>query len=136
MFERLKKAEIAGKTARLPLPQVNPDFVLIGKPALPGANPEYWAELIRQGQVKGKADLTPAEIDTLTTESDRILYPQFVITGWENCLNDEDEEVMYTVENGLKFFKVLPSYLMHQIKNYFGAAKTFLEQDPDELAKN
>ena len=69
---------------------------------------------------------------------DRDLYSKFVITGWEDIIDAQGQEVPFTVENCADFLKSIPSHIFDEIRAFFLDMNNFIEDavsDEEALEK-
>ncbi len=151
MFKNLNQYTLSGSSRmRLPMPELGVKAVLILAPALEVNEPYYNAMLKMSGQrqraLRKSNSVTAADVDQARDE-DRVLYPRYVVTGWEGIEGDgegldENGCVPFTRENSMKLCHVLPPHLMDYIRDEASTPQRFYPDDEiappdvDELAKN
>ncbi len=147
----LNKYTISGSSiTRMPMPALGAKAVLLLSPALE-CNSQYYNAMLkmsgqRQRQLLKSKSVTASDID-MARDEDRVLYPRYVIKGWE-CVEgdgeglDENGHVPYSRENAQKLCHVLPLELMDVVRNEATTPQRFYADDEipapdaDELAKN
>ncbi len=151
MFKNLDKYTLSGSsTTRLPMPQLGAKAILILSPALE-CNERYYNAMLkmsgaRQRQLAKAKGVTAADID-MARDEDRVLYPRYVIKGWENVEGDgegldENGHVPFSREHAQKLCHQLPLELMDDMRNEASTPSRFYADDEipapdaDELAGN
>jgi hypothetical protein len=151
MFKNLDKYTLSGSSiTRMSFPALGAKAVLILSPALECNSPYYNAMLKmsgqRQRQLAKAKTVTASDID-MARDEDRVLYPRFVIKGWEKVEGDgegldENGYVPFTRENAQKLCHQLPLELFDDVRNEATTPNRFYADDEipapdaDELAKN
>ena len=151
MFKNLDKFTLSGSSViRMAFPALGSKAVLLLAPALE-CNSQYYNAMLkmsgqRQRQLAKAKSVTAADID-MARDEDRVLYPRFVIKGWEGVDGDgdgldENGYVPFTRENAQKLCHQLPLELMDDIRaeastpSRFYADDEIPAPDADELAGN
>ena len=145
MFEHLKEQEVKGKTAELPMPALRGCPKLIVKPATE-SNKDYFNEVLRKSAKSlRRAAKGELKVDVETLEKnrrdDRILFPKYVIVGWEGIKDSKGNEVPFTPENCAEFLQALPDWIFDDIGIFCRKNSNFVpdsldDEEADELAKN
>jgi hypothetical protein len=151
MFKNLDKYTLSGNSVtRFSMPALGAKAVLLLAPALE-CNSQYYNAMLkmsgqRQRQLLKSKSVTAADID-MARDEDRVLYPRYVIKGWENVEGDgegldENGHVPFTRENAQKLCHQLPLELMDDVRNEASTPSRFYADDEipapdaDELAGN
>jgi hypothetical protein len=152
MFKNLKKFEIRDALAWLDMsPELGPKARILLAPATE-ANPSYYSAMLK---MSGKRVRRLAKMDNITAEDaqqsrdeDRVLYPLFVIRGWENFEGDdavdldENGHVPFNRRNAQLLCDELPPHMMDRLRNEASTPERFYPEDEitppdaDELAEN
>lgn len=123
-----------------------PVYELAGEPVLmlcsaTEGNSGYMNGLLRlTGQADGgrrKKLVVDAKLMDETREHDKILYAEFVITGWKGVVDVNGNEVEYSVENVKAFLAALPAWIFDYIRTFASSPDNFVETiDSAGKAKN
>lgn len=106
-------------------------------------NKPYWAAVLRMGSTRSQkiargVKMTPEMLAEYRDE-DRVLFPAYVITGWENVHDDEEKPVAFSTEACKECFAEMPFNLLDEIRNHFAMVSNFVDEvtgDPKAFAKN
>ncbi len=151
MFKNLNKYALSGSSiTRFYMPALGAKAVLLLAPALE-ANSQYYNAMLkmsgqRQRQLAKAKSVTAADID-MARDEDRVLFPRFIIKGWENVEGDgegldENGHVPFSRENAMKLCNQLPLELMDEMRGEASTPSRFYADDEipapdaDELAEN
>lgn len=82
------------------------------------------ARRIRKGEMN-------AELLAETRDIDLVLYPQFVVVGWDETtvLDQDDNPAPYNVENVGKFLRALPPDMFDDLREHCNDLDNFREDD-------
>ncbi len=71
-----------------------------------------------------------------TREVDLLLYPKFVIMGWdeETVLDDQDKPAAFTTENVESFLEALPADIFDGLRSHCGDLQNFRDEDDDGMS--
>ena len=149
---KLKKYVLSGSSiTRMPMPALGAKAVLLLSPALE-CNSQYYNAMLkmsgaRQRQLLKSKSVSAADID-MARDEDRVLYPRYVIKGWE-CVEgdgeglDENGHVPFSRENAQKLCHQLPLELMDDVRTeastpsrFYGDDDEIPAPDAEELAEN
>lgn len=151
MFKNLDKFNISNAMAWLDMPELGAKARILLAPAT-DANPAYYNAMLK---MSGKRVRRLAKTDNITAEDaqqsrdeDRVLYPLFVIKGWE-CFEGEDAadldvdgHVPFSRANAQKLCEEMPSHMMDRARNEASTPERFYPEDEivapdaDDLAEN
>lgn len=152
MFRNLGRFDVSQATAWLEMPELGSKARILLKPAT-DSNKQYYNAMLR---TSGKRARTMARTGTVSAEDlelnrdeDRILFPKYVIAGWEKVETEEDEHrsedekeyVPFSRANAIELCAVLPNHLFDRIRNFAATPEQFYAEDEllpdeDELAGN
>lgn len=121
-FSHLSALEVArDKTARLTLHQITVNGVsptLILRPAAEVNKPYYNALLKRAGRTIRSGVISVGVIEE-NREEDRELFPEYVMTGWDNMVDGETgKDVKFSRDEAVDFLKALPDWLFDEVRNF------------------
>lgn len=142
-FSHLKTLEITPETTgRFTIHKITVNGktpTLIGKPA-GQSNKSYFNALLKAGTKNAQAlragKITSAMIDE-NRDKDRELYPQHVITGWEDMLDGDGTELTFNKKDCAAFFQHLPDEVFQQVRDFYDNSDNFVEAlDITVKAKN
>lgn len=131
-FKYLKNLEVDG-TARCTVYSVmmpngeNP--VLIGKHA-GDTNKAYLnaqLKIVSRNSKRLMQGRINAAVIEEQREEDRQLFPEYVITGWENVFDDAGKEVKFSQEHCRDFISALPNYIFEEVRGFFSNPENFIE---------
>ncbi len=152
MFEHLKTYEVGQAKSWLEMPELGDRARLLLSPATESNKPYYNAML----KLSGKRARTMARHGKMSVadlqknrDEDRILYPKYVISGWEFVETEEDvdlpkEEKVYvefSLDMARELCRALPAHLFDRIRNHAATPEQFypddeIPPDAEELAEN
>lgn len=68
------------------------------------ATPGYWNETLRRSEhlAKRKAKITAGLVESLQ-QQDLVLFPKYIVVGWENVFDDNGNPVPFSEEDCKKF---------------------------------
>jgi hypothetical protein len=139
-FSHLQKLDVADKTARFTVYQIQGEPVLILKPANE-ANKPYFNAVLKRSRRNVRA-IQAGHVNQVmiaeTREKDRELFSKFVIVGWENVQDVNGEQVPFSSAACEEFLRALPNWLFDEIRNFAGMSLNFTEDAPnvEEAAGN
>ena len=151
MFKNLDKFDISNATAWLDMPELGPKARILIGPATEVNEPYHNAMLKMSGKRirrMAKSDRLTAEDAVMSRDEDRVLYPLFVIRGWEFFEGDdavdmdEDGYVPYSRLNAQKLCHQMPTHMMDRVRHEASTPERFYPDDeiapPDaaDLAEN
>ena len=116
--------------------QVKGEPVLTLASATDANKPYYNAFLKRTRRTLAKGNEVTAETMAHNRNDDRALYPEFVLKGWKNVIDDEGKEVPFSKESAAEFIQMLPDWLFDDMRNHAISPANFLTIDPQELSGN
>ena len=137
-----KKYDVQGGTQTFHLPMEPTVFDGEGEPILPALflvhagrkNGDYSEALGRRTRknravaaARAKANPINALDDNL--ETDRVLFPKYVVKGWQGIANSAGEEVEFSEGNCAAFLRALPDWIVQQISQFAGEPTNFLSED-------
>lgn len=134
-FSHLSKLSAAGRTARWPMPLLDPDGVLPGIPTLvvrPAgpANKAYFERNLKAVQSSrvglGGRGVSQRALDRMR-ESDYELYSRHVVTGWENVVNSSGAPATFSQENCEAFLRALPPEMFDELRAFCVTSSNFAE---------
>lgn len=100
---------------------------LIGRHAGQSNKPYYNAVFktgIKQTKAMRKNRLTPEMTDE-NRDEDRVLYPKFVITGWNEMVDSNAQPVAFSQAECESFFKQLPDHIFDEVRDFFADVSNF-----------
>lgn len=128
-FDHLKTREIAGKTAWLSLPVVTSAARLQLRPAT-DANPAYHNGNLKMAVVRHRGSATRG-VDkydiAASRDDDRVLYAQFVLTGWEGIEDCDGNVVPFSVEAATEFLEQLPDWIFDRVRLFAIQPENFVD---------
>lgn len=141
-FDRLKKLQVTDKNVvNFELPELGKDAVLNVRSASEG-NAGYMNGLLRlNGQAKGsrrrRTTVVDAESLAEMRENDKTLFPEHVIVGWENVLDDSGKEVKFSAKEVADLLSKLPGYVFDELRMFASDPENFIAViDSEDLGKN
>lgn len=146
MFKNLDKYALSSASrTRYYMPALGAKATLLLAPALE-CNSSYYNAMLkmsgqRQRQLQKSKSVQCADID-MARDEDRVLYPRYIIMGWEDVEGSDDNMVPYSRENAAKLCHQLPLELMDDLRAEASTPQRFYADDeipaPDveELAEN
>ena len=140
-FEHLKKLEVkAGETMPFTFYQIVGEPVLHLAPATE-ANKPYFNALLkrsRKNQRRLQSGSFTASVITENRDDDRELYPKFIVRGWENVVDSDNNPVTFSAEACSDFLSALPDWLFDEARQFAVDATNFVdvEVDVEEVAGN
>lgn len=124
-FERL---EVKGKTARLEMPMLWPDAVLIGKPAMQ-SNVAYFTEKVRGRSQRIASPMIAADA---SRAEDVDLFAKHVLVSWEGVRSRTKALIPFSVGAARELLRQLPDHIFDQIRAFFANPDTFVAPgEPD-----
>lgn len=137
-FGHLKKLNPAADVVRpYTVYQIETEPTLFMKQAT-DSNKPYWNQLLRRNTAitrRLRGQQLNATILEQTRDSDRENMAKNCMTGWEKVIDDDGNEVKFTKEDCLDFFKELPNHIFDDIRNFASDAQNFIDEEiPDEEA--
>lgn len=136
-FAKMKQRVDGGKVATLKIPEVTPGAALHLRHASI-ARGAYRLELLRG--VAASGENLRVKVDAakdanallglleITRELDYAIYAKTVLVGWEGIVDDEDQEVPFSVESAEEFLRALPEWLFDEIR-VFALQKSNFDTD-------
>lgn len=141
-FSHLKKLDVHGRTADMPLYNIGGTPVLIMVSAMQDNKPYVNAVLkstSRQMRRLQRGNLTQDMLDA-EREQDRRLFPRHVIVGWRDVVDANGEDVPFSPADCEEFLRALPDYVVDEIKAFANTPANFLDAenliDEEALEKN
>ena len=135
MFDHYQTRQVdADESRQVTLYNVKGEPVLFVKYA-GEANKPYFNDLLRRNQkmartLRGRAIST--SVMEKTRESDRSLYSEHIVVGWEKVVDRNGDPVEFTQENCLEFLKALPPEEFDEVRAFCTNQYNFTEGDADE----
>ncbi len=129
------------KTARYELYQLAVNGktpTLIVKPATE-ANPPYFNALLKRSSKNARAIQAGAVTQAMLAENrseDRELYPEHIVTDWENVVDSAGKPVPFSKADAADFIKALPDWIVDDLRTYCGNPRSFVDSDAGGTAKN
>lgn len=118
---------------------------LIVRPATQ-ANKPYFKELFRRQEARARQIAASKRIDPKfvddTRDEDRDLFPKFVVTGWEDMIDADGGEVVFSVDECRQFLEALPDWVVDDFFQWCKRNENFVEgvaldtRDVEGTAKN
>lgn len=145
-FSNLKSFDVVGKTARYTLSQLGAGAnglkpVLIGRPAA-FENAVYRDAMLadvgeRFRAAGGRVELSSEALDATRAKA-RVLYPRYVICGWENVFDASGAPVEFSAEAAAQFVEMLPAWIFDEVRTFFEDARNFasVRADAQVIAGN
>ena len=140
MFDHLKNYDVGQAMSWLELPELGAKARILLKPATEANKPYYNAML----RLSGKRARSMAKTGNISVEDlqknrdeDRIMFPKYVIAGWEFVETDEDkgkqdedkEYVEYTLDLGAELGRKLPHHIFERVRNHAATPEQFYPED-------
>ncbi len=103
------------------------------------ANKRYFNELLKRSKrLQRQVQSGNIDVDLLSTnrDEDKLLYPEYVITGWRHIYDAEGKHVPFSKEACTDFIAALPDWIFDEISNFCRDPQNFVEQvniDVEEL---
>ncbi len=137
MFERLQKFEISSAMYWMDFPELGPKARILLAPASEANSPYYNAMLKMSGKrvrALAKSQNITSEDTKKSRDEDVVLYPMFVIKGWEFVEGDgegldSEGNVPYNRPNAAKLCLALPDHLMDRMRNEASTPERFYAED-------
>jgi hypothetical protein len=145
MFEHLHKLDIREAMSWMDLPEIAPKARILLKPATEANRPYFNAMLKMSGKRvrhMARSDMMTVEDLAQNREDDRVLFPRYVIAGWEGFPDMEGNDVPHSVDHAADFCRQCPDWIFDRVRNHAGTQERFVPEeddlppDPAELAKN
>lgn len=139
MFGQLKKFDVKEATAWFEIPELGPKARIHCKLATENNKPYYNAMLRKSS--KGLRRMAGGRITeqdlAKNRDEDRILFPKFVIIGWEDVPDGETGELVpYSRENAVVLCTDapvgLPDHIFNTFRNWAASPENFYPEDVDE----
>ena len=132
MFEYLKARDITGKTKWLDLPAITDKARLLLSPASESNN-SYYNGVLKFAASRSRQQL-PAHVAernemNQNRSDDRVLYPKYIVKGWEGIIDDQKVDVPFSQEVCLELFDVLPDWIVDQVRVFCMTSANFLDQE-------
>lgn len=103
-------------------------------------NKGYFNALLKAAASDAKKARSNEDAVSDARVEDRALYPEHVITGWDNVVDaSTGEAVPYSPEEGAAFLQAIPDWLFDELRIFTGNVRNFVEAgvvDTEQLAKN
>ena len=94
-------------------------------------NSGYYNALIKRSSRNARRfrakKLTTKELKQHRDE-DRELFPQYVITGWENVKDAAGKVVKFNEANCLEFLTALPDWLFDDVRGFYANPESFVDE--------
>ncbi len=137
-FGQLKALEVsADKTVEFTLYQVQGTPTLVLAPATETNVPLFNAVLKHAGQAANRTKASAKQnLGTIKQgrAQDRELYARFVVKGWRDVVDENDDEAPFTRENCLKFLTALPYNMFDDVREFARDLSNFVDELPDTEA--
>lgn len=137
--------QIENAEAWMELPELSPGARILLRPAT-DANKFYYNALLRVSGARARrmarSDKMHPEDIAKNREEDRQLFPKYVLRGWENIRDRQNNQVPFSRETAKEFCEKIPDWLMDRIRNFAGSPENFTaddqepDPDPEQLAGN
>lgn len=135
MFDHLKKLDVKAETTTwVELPEVSPKARVQCKPATE-ANPFYFNAMMKKAGARARR---MARTDRMSMEDmaenraeDRVLFPRYVLVGWDGILDDKNQPVPFTRETAGEFCAKLPDWLFDRIRHQVATPERFINEDEE-----
>lgn len=130
-FKILAESNVTNKNiAAYPITELDDDTVFYLRCASAG-NEKYRDEMFkltgldddapRRKKVKIDSDFLNEQ-----READRVLFPLYIVTGWENVLDDKTgKEIPYSVEKAKELFADFPEWLFDPMRVFVNQPENF-----------
>jgi len=135
-FSNLNQYDPQGRKAWFPLPiEGIPELELMHAG---GSNKPYTTALGKRVAKRGAAGRAEVKADPGSAlkwqvDTDRALFPRYVVTGWRGITDSADAPVPFSANACAEFFDALPDWIVQEISAFAGVASNFLPDDmPDE----
>lgn len=138
-FSNLKKSEVkVDKLFDYVIHDLQDQPTLKIKPAVE-ANKPYFNALLKRSRKKVKA-IQSQQLDnemlSANRNEDRHLYSEHVVFGWENVKDASGEDVPFTQEHCLQYFRQLPDWIFDKLRNFVTRPENFTDMDDTIDAEN
>lgn len=145
-FGHIKSANLtAEKTVEYTMHQITVNGkspTLIVKPATEINKGYFNALLKRSARLQRKVQAGRVDAATIAENraEDRELYPQFIITGWRDVLDEHGNEVQFTQADCSDFLSAIDNWIFDDLRNFCGTPTNFADgldvTVVEELGKN
>lgn len=136
-FEHLKKlSPSADKEVPYPLVQIEGEPVLIMVQATE-ANKKYYNALLKKNSMsirRLRSQRFNAGMLAENRNTDRDLFPKFIIKNWEKVVDADGVDVPFTVEDARDFILALPDHIFDDVRNFASDPVNFVDEPLDEEA--
>lgn len=94
-------------------------------------NDSYFSRAMRRNAKTAKQAVTSGigarEIQH-ARNTDRVLFPEFVIVGWEDMLDGKGSPIEYSQEECIEFLTHLPDWIFDEIRNFASERMNFVKE--------
>lgn len=125
------------------MPEVCPGAALLVAPMTQSNKPWMNAALRKSGNrpTGKKSKLSIETIDTNRLD-DIELMPRFIVRGWRNILDENDQEVPFNAQNARELLEALPDWMVDDLRKFASDPMNFISAEddaapvPEELVGN
>jgi hypothetical protein len=141
MFENLEKLQVnPEKTAAYTIYQIEGEPVLHLAPATE-ANKPYFNALLkrsRRNQRRIASGSFTAGVIAENRDNDRVLFPKFVIRGWDKMKTADGKPAKADEATYKAFVDALPDYIFDDMRNFATDSQNFVDVlvDAEDVAGN
>lgn len=133
-FSHLKRLEVADRTAKYTIYQIEDEPVLIMKSATEANKPFFNAVLLETRAARNPQQIkTDAKTVKKNRNHDRKLFPKHVIVGWEGIKDASGKEVPFSKENCEAFLTSLPDWIFDGIRAFATDSANFTGVNQDQI---
>ncbi len=119
----LERLQVSAKTARLELPMLWPDTVLIGKPAFQ-QNAAYFSEKVKGRSQRVASPIVAAEA---SRAEDVELFAKHILVAWEGVYDRKKAAVPFSVGAARELLRQLPVHIFDQVRGFFSNPEAFVQ---------
>lgn len=97
-------------------------------------NLNYFNQVLKRTAKRAKAIQAGAMSQAMLAENrdeDRMLFPKYVITGWE-VVDAQGKEVAFSPSECSDFLNALPDHVFDDLRNFFASPNNFAQDIDDE----
>lgn len=145
MFDHLSKLEVRREAqTTVELPELSPKARVHVKPATE-ANPLYFNAMLKRTGARARRMVRTDRITQEDAEQnraeDRELFPRYILAGWDDILDQDNQPVPFNADTAKEFCAKLPAWLFDRIRNAAATPERFLADcdaapDPQAIAGN
>lgn len=124
-FAHLQKQNLTSDPVPYTLVELEGTPTLMVKPATE-ANRPYYTGLLKSIGRRPKLSVSAMQ---RTRNTDRTLYPKYVVVGWRDVTDSKGSEVPFSVEECQDFLQHLPDYIFDDLRSFCSDPQSFVEED-------